>query len=78
MPDKEKVETFRLTPEMKNWAKNYRQIDQVTKMIEQGLRIQFSELENTRRMFEQAQGKKAEMLKLAPKEQTRELPGQEY
>jgi hypothetical protein len=78
MPDKEKVEQFRLTPEMQKWARQFKRIDDVSRIIEQGLRIQLGELEESRRMFDAAQGEKMKMLRGAPADQTRELPGQEY
>ncbi len=71
------VEEFKLTDEYKAWAANFKRVNEVTKMIEEGLRISFDETKELKRLFEEVSGKRAELLKLAPAQPVNEIEGQE-
>lgn len=71
-----KVEAFKLTDDYRAWAKNFKRVNEVSKMIEEGLRISFGETENLKRLFDEISGKKQELLKLAPAQPVNEIEGQ--
>ena len=71
------VEGFRLTKEQKAWYKDYKKLHKVSEMLKNGLRIEYGKMENLKKLFEQAQGVKAQMMKGAPVNPTNEVEGQE-
>ena len=75
--EQEKVEDFRLSKEMKQWVKLFRRFEEVTKGLESKMSLQFSDLEESRKLYDEAQKKKMDLLKLAPLGTEKELPGQE-
>lgn len=75
--NKSKVEAFRLTDAMRQWIKTFKRVDGMKQVLEQGLQRQMSELEQSQKMFEQADGMRKQMLQKAPLGQEKELPGQE-
>ncbi len=78
MPDdKGKVEGFKLTKEQISWSKDYGKLAKVSKMIQNGLRIEYGKLQTLQKLLEQSQGVKAKMLKGAPVNPINEIEGQQ-
>lgn len=69
MPDlieREKVEPFMLTKEHKAFMKSFKKVNEVTAMIQQGLRIQFGKLEAMQQIAQEVEGQRKELLLQAP------------
>ena len=69
MPDlieREKVEPFKLTKEHKAFFKNFKRVNEVSAMIQQGLRVQFGKLEAMKQIAQEVEGQKKELLLTAP------------
>jgi len=69
MPDliaKEKVESFKLTKEHKAFAKTFKRVNEVSAMVQQGLKIQFGKLEALKQIAQEVEGQKKELLLQAP------------
>lgn len=69
MPDlieKEAVEPFKLTKEHKAFAKNFKRVNEVSAMIQQGLRIQFGKLEAMKQIAQEVEGQRKQLLLQAP------------
>lgn len=75
MPDlieKEKVEPFKLTKEHKAFLKNYKRINEVSAMIQKGLRIEFGKLQSLQQLANDVEGKRKELLLKKPEQGIRE------
>ena len=69
MPDlieKERVEPFKLTKEHRAFFKNFKRVNEVSAMIQKGLRIQFGKLEAMKQIAQEVEGQKKELLLRAP------------
>lgn len=69
MPDlieREPVEPFKLTKEHKAFMKSFKRVNEVSAMIQQGLRIQFGKLEAMQQIAQEVEGQKKELLLQAP------------
>ena len=71
------VEKFKLTKEQMNWMKIFKGVHQIERALSQKLQLRFDELQGLKQMYDEAAGRKAELLKLAPLDGLKELPGQE-
>jgi len=63
---KEPVEDFKLTAEHKAFYKNYKRINEVSKMISEGLRFQLGKVEALQQIAQEIDGQKKELLLKAP------------
>ncbi len=72
-----KVEQFKLSKDQIAWVKAFQQVSRIGEALQQKMQFNFGELESTQRLFREVSGKKAELLKLAPTDKLKELPGQE-
>jgi len=64
--EKETVEPFKLTKEHKAFFKNFKRVNEVGAMIQQGLRIQFGKLEAMQQIAQEVEGQKRELMLRAP------------
>lgn len=71
-----KVEGFKLTKEWKVWHKQYKRVNEVTQMIANGLRLEYGKVAKLRAAFDEANGQRQQLLKLAPTDLVNELDGQ--
>ena len=72
----QEVEGFKITPEHREWYKQYQQIAKVHKMIKDGLRIEYGKVAKLEQMVSELEGKQQQMLMQTPEEPTYEIPGQ--
>ena len=63
---KEPVEDFKLTDEHRAFYENYKRIDEVTKMIQEGLRFQLGKVESLQQIAQEVEGQKRQLLLKAP------------
>lgn len=69
MPDlipKEPVEGFKLTDEHKAFYKNFKRVNDVSKMIQQGLRFQLGKVETLKQIAGDVENQKRQLLLNAP------------
>jgi len=64
--DKEPVERFKLTKEHRAFFRNFKQVNEVSAMIQKGLRIQFGKLQAMKQIAQEVEGQKKELLLRAP------------
>jgi len=74
--DKSQVPSFALTDEHKAWFKEYSKILRMEKLLTDGIKVELPKMQRLRLMFEEVQGKKQEMMKMAPPKPTNEIEGQ--
>jgi hypothetical protein len=70
MPEQELVENFKITPEMKKFAKNYRKFNDISTRLRGKLEIQLSEADQTRQMLGQVEKGMQLLLQSAPQKPT--------
>jgi len=69
MPDlieRKKVEPYMLTKEHKAFMKSFKRVNEVSAMIQKGLRIQFGKLEAMQQIAQDIEGQKKQLLLQAP------------
>lgn len=69
MPDlipKEPVEKFMLTDEHKAFYKNFKKVNDVSRMINEGLKFQMGKVETLKQIAGEIEGKKRQLLLNAP------------
>jgi hypothetical protein len=77
MPEREAVEKFKLTPEMKGFLKTYKAYKGISDRLRGKMQIQLDEVSQTRGMLEQVE-KGMQLLTLnSPQKPTFEIEGQE-
>ena len=76
MPE-EKVEKWRITKEMAEFSKNFKKIQQLSRVLQEGLAIQLGEADRTRMMLHRTEAMSQEMLKQTPANPIHEVEGQE-
>ena len=74
MPKQENVEDFKITPEMKKFAKAYRNFNKIGERLRGKLEIQLGEANQTRQMLQQVEYGMQMMMKEAPAKPTYETP----
>jgi len=74
--DKGQVPNFALTDEHKAWFKEYSKVLRIEKILTNGIKVELPKMQRLRLMYEQVQGKKQEMMKMAPVKPTNEVEGQ--
>ena len=74
---KEKVEKFRLTPEVRDWMKQYRGLVRVKRMLEKGVLVQMGKVQHLRGLLTQVTQGMQMGLQNAPVKKVTELEGQE-
>ncbi len=72
-----KVEKYKITPEMKDFLKNYKKFRELGEVLSNALQIQLGEADMTRQMLREVEGTKELLLQAAPKKAAFELEGQE-
>lgn len=70
---KEPVEGWKLTKEQKAFYKAYQRINKVSDMIKRGLRFQAGKLQAMQQAAQQVEGKKLELMQLAPEQSVLEV-----
>jgi hypothetical protein len=76
MPKQEQVEDFKITPEMKNFAKTYRNFNKIGQRLRSKMEIQLGEANQTRQMLQQIEKGMQLLLQDAPQKPTFEVEGQ--
>ena len=69
MPDlipKEPVENFKLTKEHKAFYRNFKRVNEVSEMIQNGLRFQLGKVETLQGIAQEVEGQKRQLLLNAP------------
>ena len=74
----EKVEGYRITPEMKKMLGNYRKLKRVEIMLRLGTEVEKRKFESLRDMWQSLQGGIAGLAEGMPKEPLRELEGMDF
>lgn len=64
--EKEPVEGFKLTEEMKAFYKTYRKVTQMQGVLKKGIAMQMTKLQSMQEMSEQIEGKRKELMLKAP------------
>jgi len=72
-----KVENYKITKEMKDFSKNFKKVQQLSAILQQGLQIQLGEADQTRKMLHETNAIREQLLLQAPKSPTNEVEGQE-
>ena len=76
MPE-QKVEKWKITPEMKGFLKEYKKLRTMGEVLGQAYEIQLGEAEQTRAMLKEVEGTKQLMLQSTPEHPAYELEGQD-
>ena len=76
MPSQEEVEQYKITPEMKKFAKTYRKFNDIGSRLRGKLQIQLDEASQTRNMLGQVEKGMQLLLQSSPQKPTFEVPGQ--
>lgn len=71
-----KVEKYKITPEMKKWQRKYRQVTKATDFLAAGINLKRSEYRALRSMYEEAAKLKESMRSQMPEPTKSEMAGQ--
>lgn len=63
---KDPVEDYRLTKEQKAFYKTFKKVNQIEKMVKQGLSFQMGKLQTLQQIAQQVAGQKKELMLKAP------------
>lgn len=74
---KAKVEEYKLTRDQKVWRAAYKRVHNVERGLRARLDAGMSELRRLQELYDEAAGKKKELLQMAPLDQMNDLPGQD-
>ena len=77
MPEEAKVEKYKISKEMLEFSKNFKKVQQLSAILQQGLAIQLGEADRIRQMLHETNAVREQMLNQAPKNPTHEVEGQE-
>jgi len=72
-----KVEKYKITKEMSEFSKQFKKVQALSAMLQQGLEIQLGQADQTRQMLHETNAVREQMLQSAPKNPTNEVEGQE-
>ena len=77
MPNKEQVEGFKITPEMKGFLKTYKKMNEIGTRLRGKMQIHLDEAAQTRQMLQQVEEGMKMLTMNAPEKPTFEVQGQE-
>lgn len=72
------VESYKITPEMRDILKRYRRVKRVESVLRLGTEIEKKKLNTMRDLWESLQGEMTEIQRGMPKETLRELEGMQF
>ena len=72
-----KVEKYKITPEMRLFSKNYKQINRIAKVLGTKLAAKLDQADQLRKALSQIEQQRDSLFKLVPSKSTYELEGQE-
>ena len=72
-----KVEKYKITKEMAEFSKQFKKVQKLSAMLQQGLEIQLGEANQTRQMLHETNAIREQMLQSTPENPVNEVEGQE-